>query len=98
MQAMKELVCTICESITNLNVELTNKRNSSKLMNHNTNHKYQSHNEDNEYVLENDYTKSCQVINDRLPLTLFDMINIKNLNQKKPLHFKMFYLIGTVIK
>jgi len=60
MQAMKELVCTICESVTDLNVELTIKRNSSKLMNHNTNHRYQNHNEGNEYLPENDYIKSCQ--------------------------------------
>ena len=62
MQNLKELVCTICESITNLNVELTNKRNSSKLMNHNTDQIYQNHNKDNEYIPEQDYINSCQVI------------------------------------
>merc|ERR1711879_855872 len=53
MQTMKELVCTICESVTNLNVESTIKRNSSKSIKHNLNHKYQTHNEDNEYTPEN---------------------------------------------
>ena len=72
MQAMKELVCTICESVTNLNVESTITRNSSKSLNHRLNHKYQTHNEDNEYTPEKDYIRSCQVIKDRLQLTLFD--------------------------
>ena len=74
MQTMKELVCTICESVTNLNVELTIKRNSSKSINHNSNHKYQTHYEDDEYTPEKDYIKSCQVIKNRLQLTLSGMI------------------------
>lgn len=62
MQTMKELVCTICESVTNLNVELTIKRNSSKSMNYSLNRKYQTHKKDSEYTSEKDYIKSCQVI------------------------------------
>ena len=74
MQTMKELVCTICESVTNLHVELTIKRNSSKSINHNLNQKYQTNKEDNEHTPEKDYIKSCQVIKNRLHLTLFAMI------------------------
>ena len=58
---MKELVCTICESVTHLNLDYAIKRNLSEQINNFGEDKYPKHGDNSKYASENDYIQSCQV-------------------------------------
>ena len=59
MQAMKELVCTICESV--INSDFAIKRNYSDQHNNIVFNEYSNRVDDNKFISYNDYTQSCQV-------------------------------------
>ena len=59
MQAMKELVCTICESVTN--PEFAIRRNYSEENNNISFNEYSNREDDNKFVFYNEYIQSCQV-------------------------------------
>ena len=60
MQAMKELVCTICESVTNS--EFVLRRNYSEQNSNIQFDEYSNHDDNNKFVYYNDYIQSCQVL------------------------------------
>ena len=59
MQAMKELVCTICESISNS--EFAIRRNYSEPNNNIAFNEYSNREDNNKFASYNDYIQSCQV-------------------------------------
>ena len=63
MQTMKELVCTICESVTNINADFAIRKNNSEVLNKSGDYtnSYKFDGAHNKYTSENDYITSCQV-------------------------------------
>ena len=76
MQAMKELVCTICESVTNS--EFAIRRNYSEQNNNIVFNEYSNREDNNKFVSYNDYIQSCQVSQIKLRSIKLDQIRRDN--------------------